>query len=433
VPHASADDAQYCRNARLAAEPLLMIQASGIAASDSRPLVFSIALFLLPALALTSRFGITLLELATIVGAIWYARVLWQQRETLFGPARYIMLAVTLSFLLSAASVLLSGFDARFVENPLKAFLVLPVIGLAALGRPKADWLWYGLAVGTSGAAIIACYQRVGLQAPRAEGFHMAIMFGDVAMAMGLMSLAGIQRFSKTRLAFLPLITFTAGVIASVLSGTRGGWMALVLSFIPLYTYGRHAVGRRILMVGLAGLALIIGAIFIPQLGVQQRLLDIGENIHQYQAGDPNTSIGLRFENWKGAAIIFSEHPLTGIGRANYERGLNDLVAQKKLHPSVIGLRHAHNELLNAFAAEGIVGGLALIFLYAAPFLFFLQQLRHEGAAQPYALAGLLLVLSFIDFGLTQVLFAHHIGSAFYTLMIGTLAGLCIGLRHEPR
>jgi O-antigen ligase len=69
---------------------------------------------------------------------------------------------------------------------------------------------------------------------------------------------------------------------------------------------------------------------------------------------------------------------------------------------------------------------LALLLLYGAPLAFFVRSLRQPGENQPYAQAGLLLVLSYICFGLTQVLSAHHVGTAFYALTVSVLAGLCI-------
>jgi len=96
--------------------------------------------------------------------------------------------------------------------------------------------------------------------------------------------------------------------------------------------------------------------------------------------------------------------------------------------------RHAHNEMLNALATEGIIGALVLLMLYAMPFMFFLRILRSgDTTTQPYALAGLLLVVSFADFGLTQVLFAHHVGAAFYVVMLSMLAGLCIVLQRTQK
>ncbi|TFW04744.1 O-antigen ligase family protein [Oxalobacteraceae bacterium OM1] len=401
-----------------------------LARPDAYSLAVSCVLFLLPSLALLVRTGISLIEIAILAASIWHARTLWRQRDLLFADAKRIVLSVVLIFALGTLSLLLTGFDWRFLENPSKALLVVPVIGLVAMSRPRADWLWYGLCIGTLGAALTAGYQRFVLFAPRAEGVHMAIMFGDVAMAMGLMGLAGIARFAGTRLAWLPVFTFLCGLLASVLSGTRGGWMALVLSFIPLTTYGSAAAGRRILAIGAAGIVLLAGAVFVPQLGVRERMVDVVTDVQKYEAGDPFTSVGLRFENWKGAVKMFTEHPLTGVGRANYGAQLEGLAKQGQLHPSIAGLRHAHNEMLNALATEGLIGGLALAFLYAAPFVFFVRRLRSDDPARPYALAGLLLVLSFIDFGMTQVLFAHHIGSAFYTIGVGALAGLCIALRR---
>ncbi|NEX60679.1 O-antigen ligase family protein [Noviherbaspirillum galbum] len=400
--------------------------ASGSPPSERAVLVFSTVLFLIPALALTTRVGITLAELAVLAGSLWYGKRLWRERHALFGPARGMMLAIVAHVVLAILSLILSGMDPRFLENPLRALLMLPLVGLVAIGRPKSDWFWYGLFVGTIGAALLAAYQRFGLHVDRAEGFHMAITFGDTAMAMALMSLAGVARFAGTRLALLPLLAFVAGVVASILSGTRGGWMALVLSFIPLVSHGRHAIGRRVIAFGLAGIFLLAGASLFPELGVRKRFEAIATDMTEYRSGNSNTSIGLRFENWKGGVMIFKEHPLTGIGRANYERGINELVARGVLPPETAGLRHAHNELLNAFATQGIIGGLSMIFLYAAPFAFFTRRLRHDPDCRPVALAGLLLVLSYIDFGLTQVLFVHHIGSAFYIIMTSVLAGLCI-------
>lgn len=88
--------------------------------------------------------------------------------------------------------------------------------------------------------------------------------------------------------------------------------------------------------------------------------------------------------------------------------------------------RHAHNEFLQALATEGVIGGTALMLMYLALLMFFLRAMRGNGQAQPFALAGVLLVLTFFYYGLTQVLFAHHVGSAFYALAVSMLAGICL-------
>jgi O-antigen ligase len=381
---------------------------------------------LLPTTSLTSKVSVGLIEVALLLAALFYIKQLWRQRAALSGNERLIVMAFLFNLVIAASSLLQTGLDWRFLENPLKMVLATTAIGLIFLLRPPAGSFWIGLFAGTVGAMMFAIYQRFGLSMLRAEGFSMPITFGDIAMSMGLMSLAGIQLFSKTRWAAMPYVAFTAGVVASILSGSRGGWLALLLSAVPVYSYGRHAMGRRAGVIIAMAVVLLAAVCVIPQVGVRDRLTDVAKELHQYKNGNPDSSVGARLEMWKGAIELFAAHPIAGVGRANYNRGLNMLVDEGRVDPSMREYYHAHNEFLNALATQGILGGLALFFVYAAPLFFFTRQLRDPGSHRPYALAGVLLVLSFIDFGLTQVMFAHHIGSAFYAVSVCTLTGLCL-------
>ncbi|MBC7415071.1 MAG: O-antigen ligase family protein [Herminiimonas sp.] len=390
----------------------------------------TVLIFLLPAMALTTHVSVGLIEAAILLSGLAFAGPLWHQRATLFGSARLVILAFAVNLGVASISLLSTSFDWRFMENPIKMLLAPVAIGLILLTRPRARILWIGLCVGTVGAAGFAVLQRFVLLMPRAEGFSMPITFGDLAMAMGLMSLAGIQQASRTRWAALPYLSFAAGVIASILSGSRGGWLALLLSFLPMYSYGRHALGRRTVVILAASIGLMGAASLLPQTGVRERLLDVSREITLYKNGNPDTSVGARLEMWKGAWTLFTEHPVVGIGRANYHLGMNDLIDRGLINPAMRDYHHAHNELLNALATQGLLGALALLALYAVPLRFFTRQLRAEGPHRPYALAGVLLVLSFIDFGLTQVMFAHHVSSAFYAVTVCVLVGLCLEQRR---
>jgi O-antigen ligase len=387
--------------------------------------------FLLPALVLTTRLGIGLVEFAVLAGALYYARPMWTRRHELFGPSQPIGMAFLLSFVVATASLAWSGFEPRFFENPGKQLLAVTVVALVTLTRPKEAWFWPGVFVGAIGSAILASYQRFGLDIPRAEGFHMAIMFGDIAMALGLMALASIERFAGTRWALIPFVAFLSGAAASVMSGSRGGWIALLFSFVPLYSYGRSAMRRRIVILVAVSAALFIGGYFVPESNIRQRVAEAVTEISRYEAhGSADTSVGARLEMWKGAWKMFVEHPVFGVGRANYHDALGHLIDRGEISADVRDFHHAHNEMLNSLATEGLLGGLTLAFLYAAPIMFFMRRLRRDDASKPYALAGLLLALSFIDFGLTQVLFAHHVGSGFYALTVCLLAGFCVSLER---
>jgi O-antigen ligase len=405
--------------------------SNSIIKQEFRPQFFSWVIFLLPALAITTRPGVGIIEILILLATIYYAVPLWKQRKEFFGSTKFIVLAFSFNLAAATASLLSDKFVVSGIDNPLRQLLATAAIGIIIFTRPKAEWFWHGLMIGTIGAACIAMYQRFGLHMVRAEGAYMAIMFGDIAMAMGLMALASVRHYSKTKWAALPYIAFLSGVLASLLSGTRGGWPAILFCLIPLYFYRPAALDRKSLLAALMGAALLTGAFFIPKVGVSERVAAVSTEIDQYMRGNANSSIGSRLEMWKGAWNLFVENPITGVGRKNFHQGLNALIARGEIDPSVGIYRHAHNEMLHALATQGMIGGSALLLLYVAPLLFFLRGIRRNDQGQPYAIAGLLVVLSFIYFGQTQVLFSHHIGSAFYALAVSVLAGVCASIQRE--
>lgn len=386
----------------------------------------SLTLFLLPAMSLTTQLSVGLTEAILLLAAVACARHLWQQRADLFGSTGYIGMAIAFNLLAAGISLAATGFDPSYLENPIKMLLAVLAIGMVVLWRPQGRYFWFGLLAGTVGALLFAAFQRFYMHMPRAEGFSMPITFGDLAMVMGLMALASIQQFSRTRWTALPYLAFVAGVTASILSGSRGGWLAVLLLLVPVYVYGRQGLGRRMLLIGVASIGLLGAASVVPQTGVRERVLEISEEITAYHHGNPDTSVGARLEMWKGAWIMFTEHPLTGVGRANFNPAMLNLIARGRINPAIDEYHHAHNEFLNALATEGLPGGLALLFLYGAPLLFFVRQMRQAGPQRPYALAGVLLVLAYIDFGLTQVMFAHHVSGMFFALTTCALVGLCL-------
>jgi len=305
----------------------------------------------------------------------------------------------------------------------------MALIGLIVFMKPRAEYWWYGLLCGVGGAMIFALYQGVVLHIDRAYGTRQPIIFGNLAMVMGLMSLASIQRFAGTRLTLLPYIAFLAGLATSILSGSRGGWPALILAIVPFYLYRKNLIRHRIATITAMSIAsLLIVACFIPQLKIGSRITGLVTDIHQYNQGNVDTSSGARLELWKAALNIFSENPLMGVGRNNFHAKLGELIDHNEIVSSVRIFEHAHNEILNELATGGVPGATLLLFLYIAPLAFFIKILRcsHYDNAQPYALAGLLMVLSFIIFGLTEVMFVQHVGAGFYALSIAILAGLCI-------
>lgn len=80
---------------------------------------------------------------------------------------------------------------------------------------------------------------------------------------------------------------------------------------------------------------------------------------------------------------------------------------------------HAHNEFLDKTAKHGVVGLLVLLALYLVPIWYFSPYLKSTNLSiRAVATAGTLLPVAYIDFGLSQALFAHNNGVMTYSFWL---------------
>lgn len=388
---------------------------------------------MLPALALDVRFGLGLTEIVMLLGVITYFKSVRAGLSLIPANAKWIVVAFFINFLVAMLTISWRGNEFNFLDNPVRQLLVMSAIFLIPLVRPMPMYFWTGLIVGCVSAFCLAIFQVRVLHLDRPTGAHQAILFGDIAMVMGSMSLAAVRPLIQSKkewCVIFPCIAFVAGVAASALSGTRGGWAAIVLALIPL----SYSVGLKrlwiIISICLTGLAAVAFSATVLNSGVVKRTSEAYFDIQKYLNGDVNTSVGMRFEMWRGATQLFLENPFLGVGKANFRQGLNQLADRGVVNSGVRIFPHAHNEMLNELATSGAVGGITLFLLYAVPLRFFFKARRHE-AQRPFATAGILLVLGYILFGLTEVLFSQHFGAIFYAAFVAVLVGFCVAQGRE--
>jgi len=395
-------------------------------------------IFALPALTLTTRYGIgASLALMLLIFLCFTRRGTLQAYKSYWPIVGPTVLAFSGYFLLSLVRMLLDHQGLNTLDGPSRMLFGLSAIGAVYYLRPRARYFWLGLSLGTIGAAIIAIWQTTVTDLDRAVGLtHHAITFGDLALAMGLMALCGLSEFRHTKYSLLPVLALLCGLVASILSASRGGWLALLLVLVPLMRFGREIYGKRLLLACGVTIALFVLAIAIPHTGVAHRIwLAIDEVQRWFALNDATTSVGIRLELWKAAWTMFSEHPVLGVGRDEFDAALHAMADAGLLQQSpALTYSSAHNDVLHTLATGGIVDFLLLIALYAAPLTMFSRLLRApEKGQRPLAMAGVLLVLSFIGFGLTDVMFWLMAPKIFYITMIGTLAALCLRAQEgEP-
>lgn len=336
----------------------------------------------------------------------------------------FTFLAFSLSsFLL----ILFDDFLLRDFDNPSRFIFVLPVLLflLQHQGQRFKQWLWYGVTFGSILAFFLSLYERIYLGYNRAFGAENAIIFGNIGVMSGLLNLFGALFFyAQKRYIWFVMSLFggLCGLGASLLSGSRGGWVALILVISFIFWQSRTLFPKKIMLSIVVLVCLSLLTVFlVPQTGVQNRVSQVFENIEDYQAGEKSTSVGLRFEMWKTAVYMFQESPLIGVGEHKSEIIRHDLVEREVVHVRVGGFSHAHNEYLDTLALKGSIGFIFLMMLYLVPLRLFLSKAkRYENnwKVKPYAIAGAVIPLCYMDFALTQSMFSHNTGVMMYAFPV---------------
>ena len=104
------------------------------------------------------------------------------------------------------------GFDGEFDKNS-RFLLALPIFYLIYRARPSLHALWLGIALGVSGAFVLASYQKFFLGVPRVYGHTHAIQFGNLAMLLGVLCMTGLgwaASLSQHRRKYVVLLSVAA-------------------------------------------------------------------------------------------------------------------------------------------------------------------------------------------------------------------------------
>lgn len=386
-------------------------------------------IFLFPFLLLITSFGVGLCSFVFLLTAIIFYRKGWAALRPQLAEVRPTLLAFGVVWLIAALGVAFnSEVRLREMEKPIRMLATAGVMLTVLACRPNRKTLWWGLIAGIMAGFAFIAYQRWHLGIERPGGLINPITFGDMMLCMGLMCLAATLDFSGRNVLW-PALGALVGLAGSIITGTRGGWLAIALSAVLLVQYGHVLQGRWRKGLALLVLLLLVGSYFVPAAGTRARVDQGLTDVHEYFNGGPtDTSMGIRFELWRTATQLIEQHPLAGASVPRIQAEMQALVNAGKAPAYVMDYSHFHNQILQTLVYGGVIGLLAWAATLLAPFLFFRRQLR-LGASPAPALAGMLLVLSYFSFGLTEVIMWSVHSSMFYAMMLFLLAGLCLDSR----
>lgn len=391
--------------------------------------------FLLPLLMLVTVFGVGLISFLFLISALVLFKPSRDALRRDWPRIRWVVLAFLLQTLFVLACMLMRGSSMSMLEKPARMLLATSALALVLAVRAPRRAFWWG-AVGDALAALpFVAWQRIGLHIERPGGFINAIAYGDLTLLLALVSLAGaIDMRASPRRAWLAGAGALAGLAASVLTGTRGCWPALLLVVLVLGWRVGLPAARRARVLLCAGVLLLASVWLVPGLGMQQRFVQGVRDVETwYQGGSVWTNVGTRLELWRGALMLIRERPLLGRDMSAAYARLAEYGREGRLDPAVLTLPHLHNDVLQVLVSGGVLGLVLWAATLGAPLAFFLRQLGRDVQAPEFAvaLAGALVVLCYIGFGLTEVIFWSSKACLFYALMVFTLMGLCLNAKEK--
>jgi len=406
----------------------------------------TVLVFSFPVLAIVVRQsdGIILIILA-ILGLLF---AVFKGQAPEFGKdEKLLFFAVGLFFLVAVFAVLIGDDPSRGV-NKLSKFarllLFIPAYCLFRKVKLSESLFWYAVILGAIVAGLVSIVEiyighNHAITDVRANGATHPILFGDLSLAMGVMALAsiGYARQQHRLMPILALVALVLGITASFLSGSRGGWIALPVLVLLLLWFIRTAIPRSaIIAVTIVLIITAIAAYLIPGTGVARRIDTTVNELEAYRTSAIDspiraTSVGTRLEMWQAAWSIFQNHPLHGVGWGNYKPNATQLVQKGMRHPSAAFWGHPHNEYLSVMASSGVLGLFALLILFLVPARFFYRATQTDSAAlRSLGIAGVLLVVAYIHFALSEAIFERDLPVTFYTFFLATISVL-IMQRYE--
>ncbi|MFQ3787477.1 O-antigen ligase family protein [Halomonas sp. A29] len=392
----------------------------------------AMAMLTLGAAMLVLPWGALVLVPVLLLAAAWLGEEgqvdAFPRREDLF-----LALALGLQGCVWIGMLLVHGEGADGLVDAWPFALAVAALLAFARVRVQATWLWASLALGSLAAGGWAIWQRMVEGTARASGHEPlhAILFGNLGLLMGLLCFAGLSwsfaRRERWPWSLLLIAGGLAGLLTSAFSGSRGGWIGLPLAIWVLYRgHGRRlSLGWRVTLV--AALMALLGSLYaMPQTGVAARVDHAVDSMRQYVAGDDEmTSVSARLEMWRSSSQLILERPLLGWGGSGYQDTMRERGAEGVQDPALGRYWHAHNDILDAWVKRGFPGLLALLALYFTPLWLFARGVgAGSGEQRALAVAGTLVPVAFIDFGLTYSFLAYPVGGLVYALLIIVLWGL---------
>ena len=400
-----------------------------VTATDNRYSNFLIFLLIsFPILIISVKpFGNLILLVLLFLGSYIFIK---QKKNPFLIPELKTLSWITLSYFLvmMASMIIADGLAAQFHHLGRKIhFLLAPLIALAIYDNNLSIVQFLrSIKFGLILIGIIVLVQFFIWGYDRPSGMFNENVFSDLAVILLFLSIVRFFEETKREQIFTSIAAIF-GVIAVVLSASRGSWLSFLV-LIPVYfgiASSRFSKGNYKRSFGLIILTIVVSIGFTQIDLVKEKTAfakKIGTAIDNAQSWSNDksefTSTSARLEMWKYGLLAAEDSPLFGHGYRNANEVVSNYAMQFKKEISMF--THLHNEYLTNLVSAGLVGLVSMIILLFAPLIVFVKKLRSEEHYN-YALMGVLLCVAYSTFGFTHIALGEENMNAFYVFFLSLL------------
>ncbi|MDR7305274.1 O-antigen ligase family protein [Rhodoferax saidenbachensis] len=228
--------------------------------------------------------------------------------------------------------------------------------------------------------------------------FMDPLAFGFMNLSVGLMCLViaalNLKQGRLSKLAILNVVGFMVGTYLSLRSGSRTGWLAFPFVLLLIArTLFENPAGKKISV--LLFLALPLVAVLLLSSTTDIRLAAFVDEVSSYPwrggvASD--TSVGMRITFYRLGAYYFSQSPWFGWGDRGYLaiKDATEVVTFSTAYTRDFAYNALfHSEWTTQAVRFGLLGLIAVFWVFAVPFYVFFKHLRSHPLSAQASLMGL--------------------------------------------
>lgn len=336
-----------------------------------------------------------------------------------------VMTGMVLFFLASLLSAFAGTYNVSTLEIEIRYLLFIPIY-IVVRNHPATQF-WFLMGLITAAFCIFAYgmfeFIRYGteVQGYKILGAYTHNYFGGFAAITAAMLLAARYNLAD-RYQWACYAASLLALLGAILSGSRG---AYVMALGAALTWGIYRLRIRILIAFIVLLGIIGVAVYGISENVKHHVDRAVDDVVYYfsdqelpEIDDGRRSISNRFVLWRLSIPMFQDHPWFGIGGKNFGSKIREHMDEAQRNDPLLRLDHAHNAFIDVLINKGLIGFVALSFIFFYPIYLFLRDRRSTPNS---TLLGMMYLAPLFIFSLSEDPFINNKETSIFVLFLSLL------------